>query len=155
MNYIIYEYILSFFETIFLINSNPSAFIKPDSTPLCIDKFSIDLTDLGWGYFLISLLYILNALILWASWFVISTNNMKAICLIGARGGSKGVPGKNIKNVGGLPLISYTIKFSKELFKQFRPTIAISSDSNEIINIAKEYGLNNNGYDRPQHLASD
>ena len=80
---------------------------------------------------------------------------MNLLITICARGGSKGVPGKNIKNVGGEPLIFHTIKFSKELFKQFKPTIAVSSDSNEIINIAKEYGLNNNGYNRPKNLASD
>lgn len=64
---------------------------------------------------------------------------MKSIlCTICARGGSKGVKNKNIKQIGGKPLIAYTIEQAKasELFEH----IVISTDSDEIANISKAYG---------------
>ena len=39
---------------------------------------------------------------------------MKILALIPARGGSKRVPGKNIKNLGGLPLIAWTLRAARE-----------------------------------------
>ncbi len=62
----------------------------------------------------------------------------KVLCTICARGGSKGVKNKNIKILNGKPLISYTIKQAKEskLFEH----IVISTDSDDIAEISKEYG---------------
>jgi len=62
----------------------------------------------------------------------------KILCTICARGGSKGVKNKNIKPINGQPLISYTIEQAKKsgLFEH----IVISTDSDDIANIAKEYG---------------
>lgn len=62
----------------------------------------------------------------------------KVLCTICARGGSKGVKNKNIKPILGRPLISYTIEQAKAsgLFEH----IVISTDSDDIANIAKEYG---------------
>ena len=62
--------------------------------------------------------------------------NMLAV--IPARGGSKGVPGKNIKPLAGMPLIGYTIKaaVSSGIFSK----IIVSTDSREIADIAKAYG---------------
>ena len=60
------------------------------------------------------------------------------IAIIPARGGSKGVPGKNIKLLAGYPLIAYSIiacKLSKKINR-----VIISTDSNEIANISKYYG---------------
>ena len=80
---------------------------------------------------------------------------MNILITICARGGSKGVPGKNIRSINGKPLIAHTISIAKKVFKDFNPIIAVSSDSKEIIKIAKDYGLNSKMYIRPQNLASD
>jgi len=60
------------------------------------------------------------------------------LCTICARGGSKGVKNKNTRELMGKPLIAYTIDEAKasKLFKY----IVVSTDSDEIANIAKEYG---------------
>ena len=60
------------------------------------------------------------------------------LCTICARGGSKGVKNKNIKELNGKPLIAYTIEQAKAsgLFEH----IVISTDSDDIANIAKIYG---------------
>lgn len=62
-------------------------------------------------------------------------NNLCTIC---ARGGSKGVLGKNIRELGGKPLIAYTIEQAKEsgLFDH----IVISTDSDQIAEIAQKHG---------------
>ena len=60
------------------------------------------------------------------------------IAIIPARGGSKGVPGKNIKTLAGYPLIAYSIiacKLSRQIAR-----VIISTDSTEIANISKNYG---------------
>jgi len=64
--------------------------------------------------------------------------DIKVLCTICARGGSKGVKNKNIKKINGKPLIAYTIEQAKEskLFEH----IVISTDSDNIASIAKEYG---------------
>lgn len=61
----------------------------------------------------------------------------KILCTICARGGSKGVKNKNIKPINGKPLIAYTIEQAKDsgLFEY----IVISTDSDDIANISKEY----------------
>jgi len=63
---------------------------------------------------------------------------MKIYSLIQARGGSKGVPKKNIKLLGGYPLIAYSIVASR-LCKKIQRTI-VSTDSPEIAKVAKRYG---------------
>lgn len=76
----------------------------------------------------------------------------KILCTICARGGSKGVKGKNIRPMHGTPLIGYTINQAKEcgLFSY----IAVSSDSQEIREVAKDYGADF-VIERPDELASD
>ncbi len=62
----------------------------------------------------------------------------KTIAIILARGGSKGIPGKNIKNFNGKPLIFWSIlqsKISKKISKVY-----LSSDSNKILRLAKKFG---------------
>jgi CMP-N,N'-diacetyllegionaminic acid synthase len=64
---------------------------------------------------------------------------MKVLGLITARGGSKGIPGKNIKVLGDQPLINYSIdagKSSNSLSK-----LVLSSDDDSIITIAEEQGV--------------
>lgn len=77
---------------------------------------------------------------------------MKVLAIIPARGGSKGIPKKNIVDLNGKPLICYTIEAAKKSKKIDK--IFLSSDNNEIINIAKENGLNSN-YIRPKDLSND
>ncbi len=74
------------------------------------------------------------------------------LCTICARGGSKGVPGKNIRMLMGLPLIAHSIAQAKntKLFDK----IAVSSDSDEILNAASEYGADII-IKRPDEMASD
>ena len=64
--------------------------------------------------------------------------NKTVLCTICARGGSKGVKNKNIKNLCGKPLIAHTIDQAKssELFDH----IVISTDSDDIAQVAREYG---------------
>jgi len=77
---------------------------------------------------------------------------MKRICTINARGGSKGVKDKNTRFLGDKPLIAYSIIQAKlsGLFSY----IAVSSDSEEILAVAKEYGASIL-IKRPPELATD
>lgn len=63
---------------------------------------------------------------------------MKSIAIITARGGSKRIPKKNIKEFCGKPIISYSIEaaIKSECFN----TVMVSTDSEEIADIAKKYG---------------
>ncbi|MCT7614605.1 acylneuraminate cytidylyltransferase family protein [Aliarcobacter butzleri] len=74
------------------------------------------------------------------------------LCTICARGGSKGVKNKNIKELNGKPLIAYTIEQAKAsgLFDH----IVISTDSDDIANVAKEYGAEV-FFKRSEEMASD
>ncbi len=63
---------------------------------------------------------------------------MKIVSIIPARAGSKGIPGKNIKFLGGYSLIAYSIIVSK-LIPMIEQTI-VSTDSQEIADIAVSYG---------------
>ncbi|GAA3925351.1 acylneuraminate cytidylyltransferase family protein [Chitinophaga oryziterrae] len=71
-----------------------------------------------------------------------------------ARGGSKGIPGKNIKPLAGRPLIDYTIKIAKLFAEKHNGTVALSTDDDAIRSIATNCGLVS-GYQRPETLASD
>lgn len=80
---------------------------------------------------------------------------MKVLITICARGGSKGIPGKNIKELCGKPLIGYTIDVAKQFKAKYPNTqIALSTDSDEIKEVAEKYGLHSN-YTRPECLAGD
>ena len=77
---------------------------------------------------------------------------MKPLVIIPARGGSKGVPGKNIKLLHGKPLLLYTIEAAAELFPLNQ--ICISTDDPTIKAVAESAGINV-PFLRPAHLASD
>ena len=77
---------------------------------------------------------------------------MKSLVIIPARGGSKGIPHKNIKILGGKPLICHTIDHIRGLVED--KYICVSSDDNEIIKVVEEYGLNV-PFKRPENLATD
>ncbi|MEX0996587.1 MAG: acylneuraminate cytidylyltransferase family protein [Flavobacteriaceae bacterium] len=74
------------------------------------------------------------------------------LAIIPARGGSKGIPGKNIKLLGGKPLLQYTFEAARESTMLSR--VILSSDDPEIIAVAKTLGLEV-PFVRPAHLATD
>jgi len=77
---------------------------------------------------------------------------MKYVVLICARGGSKGLPGKNIKPLNGVPLIGWSIRIAKKINSAAR--IIISTDSDEIAKVALEFGAEV-PFMRPKELAQD
>lgn len=68
-----------------------------------------------------------------------------------ARGGSKGVPGKNIRPINGIPMIAYTIREAKK--SKLITRYVVSTDSEEIAAVAREYGAEVQM--RPDRLAQD
>jgi len=77
---------------------------------------------------------------------------LKTVCIIPARGGSKGVPRKNIRKIAGKPLLGYVIENLKK-GKNFS-NIIVSTEDKEIARIAKKYGAEV-PFLRPKKLASD
>jgi len=77
---------------------------------------------------------------------------MKILAIIPARGGSKGVPGKNIKLLNGKPLLQYTTEVA--LRSKYLDKVILSSDDDKIIAVAKEIGLDV-PFVRPDNLAND
>jgi len=78
-------------------------------------------------------------------------NDKNFLALIPARGGSKRLPGKNIRELCGEPLINWTIKSA--LNSKYIDEIIVSSDSDEILNIASSVDIKT--LNRPSHLAKD
>jgi len=79
-------------------------------------------------------------------------DNFSMLALIPARGGSKGVPGKNIRPLCGKPLIAWTIDQAKK--SKYVDHILVSTDSEDIATIAREYGADV-PFLRPESLATD
>lgn len=77
---------------------------------------------------------------------------MKTLYVIPARGGSKGIPGKNIKPLAGKPLIAYSIEVAKQLADV--ADICVSTDSQEIADVAESCGIKV-PFLRPDELATD
>ena len=77
---------------------------------------------------------------------------MSVLCIIPARGGSKGVPRKNIKDLGGIPLIGYSIETALKV--EFFKDVIVSTEDEEIKEISLKQGANV-PFLRPEHLASD
>ena len=76
---------------------------------------------------------------------------MKIVAIIPARGGSKGIPRKNIRPLAGKPLIAYTIEQS--LNSKLVSRTIVSTDDDEIAKISKKYGAE--VVKRPAELATD
>ncbi len=74
------------------------------------------------------------------------------VCVIPARGGSKGLPGKNIKNFCGKPLIAHTIEQAKH--SKYIDRVIVSTEDEEIAQISMEYGAEV-PFIRPTVLAGD
>lgn len=79
---------------------------------------------------------------------------MKILSVILARGGSKGIPKKNLSLLGGKPLILHMLEKTLEVSKLYDMKVVLSSDSDEIINISKEAGAWV-PFKRPKYLAED
>jgi CMP-N-acetylneuraminic acid synthetase len=79
---------------------------------------------------------------------------MNILITLCARGGSKGIPKKNTKNICGKPLICYSIELANTLNLKWKAKAALSTDDNEIKKIAHDAGLFTN-YVRPEFLATD
>ncbi|MFW0737294.1 cytidylyltransferase domain-containing protein [Flavobacterium sp. T12S277] len=79
---------------------------------------------------------------------------MKILITICARGGSKGIPGKNIKDINGKSLIGYSIDLTNKLKEKFDVKVALSTDDEAIKEKSRSFGLNTD-YSRPDYLATD
>ena len=77
---------------------------------------------------------------------------MKTIGIIPARGGSKGVPRKNLANLLGKPLIAYTIETA--LSARLLSNVIVSTEDKEIAQVSKKYGAEV-PFIRPDELATD
>tara|TARA_B100000519_G_C14239452_1_gene436513 strand:+ start:1073 stop:1768 length:696 start_codon:yes stop_codon:yes gene_type:complete len=76
---------------------------------------------------------------------------MRTFAFIFARGGSKGVPSKNIKEICGKPLIAYSIESAKEI--ESIEKIFVSTEDEKIASVAKKFGADI--IPRPHNLAQD
>lgn len=77
---------------------------------------------------------------------------MKPLVIIPARGGSKGIPHKNIKPLAGKPLIYYTIDTARQIVPD--EDICVSTDDQNIIHCVEDYGIKV-PFVRPAELATD
>lgn len=77
---------------------------------------------------------------------------MSSLILIPARGGSRGIPEKNIKPLGGKPLIHYTLEVAQKLKQE--GTVCVSTDSREIKHVVEAFGMDV-PFLRPLRLAGD
>lgn len=75
----------------------------------------------------------------------------RVFAFIFARGGSKGLPGKNIKELGGLPLLAHGIRLAQAMDRVER--VFVSTDDAQIAAVAVQFGAE--VIDRPQALATD
>jgi CMP-N,N'-diacetyllegionaminic acid synthase len=77
---------------------------------------------------------------------------MRTLYLITARGGSKGIPEKNIRKLGSKPLIYYSIDLARKFTTD--DNICVSTDDNKIIDVVEKRGLKV-PFSRPKKLATD
>lgn len=78
-------------------------------------------------------------------------NKLNTIAIIPARGGSKGIPGKNLLPFCGKPLLAWSIE--QALSSKYIKSVYVSSDDDEILEVAESYGAI--GIKRPKELATD
>lgn len=79
---------------------------------------------------------------------------MNILITLCARGGSKGIPGKNIKLIAGKSLLAYSIDLTNRLKKKWNAKVALSTDDPEIKKVAAANGVDTE-YQRPDFLATD
>jgi YrbI family 3-deoxy-D-manno-octulosonate 8-phosphate phosphatase len=80
-----------------------------------------------------------------------TTTRGEVVAIIPARGGSKGVPGKNLRRVGGVPLIGRAVGSARAAHRIDR--VFVSTDDAEIAAVAREWGAE--VIDRPAEIAGD
>lgn len=78
-------------------------------------------------------------------------NGNRVVAVIPARGGSKSVPGKNIRRLRGKPLLAWSIDVARQVSEIDR--IIVSTDDAQIASVGRDYGAE--VYVRPPHLATD
>ena len=83
---------------------------------------------------------------------MIPMNHMKILAVIPARGGSERLPGKNIKCLGGLPLLAWTVRAARD--SGVCTEVLVSTDNASIAEIARHHGACVPGL-RPRHLATE
>jgi len=79
-------------------------------------------------------------------------HGQKVTAIVAGRGGSKGLPGKNTADLGGRPVIAWSVAAARDA--RYVDTVAVSSDDAEILAAGEEAGCDV-GIDRPGELASD
>jgi CMP-N,N'-diacetyllegionaminic acid synthase len=79
---------------------------------------------------------------------------MEILITLCARGGSKGIPGKNIRLINGRPLIDLSIQVAKAFAAKYHADIALSTDAESIKEVARQCGIDTT-YTRPAELATD
>ena len=83
---------------------------------------------------------------------------MRILCIIPVRGGSKGIPRKNLRPIAGKPLVAWTIEQAlaakEEVAGEHELRVVVSTDDAELADIAREYGAEV-PFMRPAHLAED
>src|ERR1700735_540422 len=71
-------------------------------------------------------------------WWNLLLNGERVIAVVPARGGSKSVPGKNIRALGGKPLLAWSIDVARQVSEIDR--IIVSTDDTEIASVGRAYG---------------
>lgn len=79
---------------------------------------------------------------------------MNILITLCARGGSKGIPGKNIRLINGHPVIAFSIAVAKAFANKYSADIVLSTDDNAIKKVAEQYEVFTK-YNRPPELATD
>ena len=79
-------------------------------------------------------------------------DGQSVLAIVPARGGSKGIPDKNIRELGGKPLLAWTLEAAKR--SRYIDACVVSTDSPQIAEVAKQWG-GNVPFMRPAELAKD
>ena len=82
------------------------------------------------------------------------TDNIKILCIIPARSGSKGIPHKNIMDFKGKPLLSWSIEHTQQSKYRKNMKIIVSTDSEKYVEISKQYGAEA-PFLRPKNISGD
>jgi CMP-N-acetylneuraminic acid synthetase len=79
-------------------------------------------------------------------------NNLEIMSIIPARGGSKGLPGKNLADLGNMPLIAHSVNAARDC--KWIQRVVVSTDSIDIASVAKDWGAEV-PFLRPESLSGD
>jgi CMP-N,N'-diacetyllegionaminic acid synthase len=79
---------------------------------------------------------------------------MNILITLCARGGSKGIPGKNVRRINGEPLLALSVRVAKQFAARYASDIALSTDDAAIRGVAESLGIVT-AYNRPPELSTD